>query len=136
MPNPSTYDYAVVRVVPRVERGEFVNAGVIVSCQASGLLVAGIELDEARARALDPHLDVDALRTHLDAIIRVCRGDADSGPIGRLPARARFHWLTARRSAIVQMSPVHTGQTTDPDGVLDHLLARMVRPPGPPKDVT
>lgn len=135
MPSPSTYDYAVVRVVPRVERGEFVNAGVVVSCQASGLLVAGIELDETRVRALDPHLDLDALRTHLDAIVRICRGDPDAGPIGRLPARARFHWLTALRSAVVQMSPVHTGRTSDPDGVLDRLLARMVRPLGPPKGV-
>ncbi len=135
MPSPSTYDYAVVRVVPRVERGEFVNAGVIVSCPASGLLVAGIELDEARVRALDPHLDLDALRTHLDAIIRICRGDPDAGPIGRLPVRARFHWLTAQRSTVVQMSPVHTGQTLDPGTVLDRLLTRMVRPPEAPKGV-
>lgn len=135
MPSPSTYDYAVVRVVPRVERGEFVNAGVIVSCPASGLLVAGIELDEARVRVLDPYLDFDALRTHLDAIIRICRGDPDAGPIGRLPARARFHWLTAQRSTVMQMSPVHTGRALDPETVLDRLLTRMVRPPGAPKGV-
>ena len=129
MPTPFTYDYAVVRVVPRVEREEFVNVGVIVSCQASGLLEAGIELDEARVRALDPHIDLETLHRHLAAIATICRGGADTGPIGQLPARARFHWLTARRSSIIQMSPVHTGRSLTSDAILDHLLARMVRLP-------
>jgi DUF3037 family protein len=127
VPIPATYDYAVIRVVPRVEREEFVNVGVIVSCQSSGLLEAGIELDEARVLALDPRLDLDTLRTHLAAIATICRGGPDGGPIGQLPPRARFHWLTARRSSIIQMSPVHTGRALAPAAVLDNLLARMVR---------
>ena len=130
MPIPVTYDYAVIRVVPRVEREEFVNVGVIVSCPTSGLLEAGIELDPARVRALDPQLDLDTVRAHLAAIATICRGGPDSGPIGQLPARARFHWLTARRSSIIQMSPVHTGRSRAPAGILEHLLTRMVRPPG------
>ena len=123
------YDYAVIRVVPRVEREEFVNVGVVVSCHATGLLEAGIELDAARVRALDPHIDLDTLRAHLAAIATICRGGPGSGPIGALPARARFHWLTARRSSIIQMSPVHTGRSVAPALILDNLLARMVRLP-------
>lgn len=129
MPMPATYDYAVIRVVPRVEREEFVNVGVIVSCQATGLLAAGIELDAARVLALDPHIDLDTLRAHLAAIATICRGGPGSGPIGALPPRARFHWLTARRSSIIQMSPVHTGRSAAPETILDGLLARMVRLP-------
>lgn len=127
MPSPSTYDYAIVRVVPRVEREEFVNVGVIVSCPDANLLTAAIELDEVRVRAIDPSVDLEAVRAHLDAVVRICRGGAEAAPIGLLPPRARFHWLTARRSAIIQMSPVHTGRTSTPEGVLEHLLARMVR---------
>ncbi len=125
---PHFYDYAVIRVVPRVEREEFVNVGVIVSCQASHYLAAAIELDEARLRAIDPRIDLDLVREHLAAIPRVCGGGQAAGPIGALPLRSRFHWLTARRSAIVQTSPVHTGRTTRIDGVLEHLLTRLVRP--------
>lgn len=128
MPARSTYDYAVIRVVPRVERGEFINAGVIVSCQGAKLLACGIDLDERRLLALDPSADIDAIRLHLDSIERICRGGADAGPIGALPARSRFHWLTAPRSSIIQMSPVHTGQTSDAHGIVEHLLNRMVRP--------
>jgi len=127
VPDLCSYDYAVVRVVPRVEREEFVNVGVIVSCADANLLAAAIELDEARVLALDPRVDLDAVRAHLDAVVRICRGGAEAAPIGLLPPRARFHWLTARRSAIIQMSPVHTGRTRDPEGVLEHLLTRMVR---------
>jgi hypothetical protein len=121
------YDYAVIRVVPRVEREEFINVGVVVSCHATGLLEAGIELDAARVRALDPHIDLDTLRAHLAAIATICRGGPGSGPIGALPARARFHWLTARRSSIIQMSPVHTGRSADPASIVETLLDRMVR---------
>ena len=124
------YDYAVIRAVPRVEREEFVNVGVIVSCQSTDLLEAGIELDPARVRALDPQVDVDALRAHLDAIATICRGGPGSGPIGALPPRARFHWLTARRSSIIQVSPVHTGRSDDPASILEGLLDRMVRVAG------
>ncbi|HEV8693759.1 MAG TPA: DUF3037 domain-containing protein [Lysobacter sp.] len=122
-----TYDYAVIRVVPRVEREEFVNVGILLSCEATRYLEARIEFDEARVRALDPAIDLAALRRHLDAFPTICRGGAESGPIGQLPLRARFHWLTAKRSAIIQTSPVHTGRCTDMAATMEHLLERMVR---------
>lgn len=127
MPTPSTYDYAVIRVVPRVEREEFVNVGVIVSCPARDYLVARIELDAARVRALDPALDVEALRAHLATIPRICAGGPDSGALGRLSPRERFRWLTAPRSTLIQCSPAHTGQCADPETLVEHLLATMVR---------
>ncbi|MGH8082023.1 MAG: DUF3037 domain-containing protein [Lysobacter sp.] len=127
MPTRSTYDYAVIRVVPRVEREEFVNVGVLVSCPQAQLLVAGIELGESRLLALDPSADIEAVRLHLQAIERICQGGRDSGPIGQLPPRARFHWLTAKRSSIIQMSPVHTGRCLQADSIVEHLLQRMVR---------
>ncbi len=123
------YDYAVVRVVPRVEREEFVNVGVILSCESSRYLEARIELDEGRVLALAPDLDLDSLRRHLDTIPAICRGGAQAGPIGLLPLRARFHWLTARRSSIIQTSPVHTGKCGDMPAIMEHLLQRMVRTP-------
>jgi len=126
------YDYAVIRVVPRVEREEFVNVGVILSCEAARYLEARIELDEARLRALDPAIDIEFLRLHLAAIQAVCRGGAAAGPIGLLPPRARFHWLTAKRSAVIQTSPVHTGRCTDLVAAMEHLMDRMVRVPGLP----
>jgi Protein of unknown function (DUF3037) len=122
-----SYDYAVIRVVPRVEREEFINVGVIVSCEKTGFLQARIELDEARVLALDPRIDLDSLRRHLAAIPRICEGGAQAGPIGMLPKRARFHWLTAKRSAIIQTSPVHMGKCGDMEAVMEHLLDRMVR---------
>jgi hypothetical protein len=124
-----TYDYAVIRVVPRVEREEFLNVGVILSCERTGFLDARIELDEARLLALDPTLDLESLRRHLDAIPAICRGGAEAGPIGLLPQRARFHWLTAKRSSIIQTSPVHMGKCSDMPAILEHLMDRMVRPP-------
>ena len=126
---PSTYDYAVIRVVPRVEREEFVNVGVIVSCPAQDFLAARIELDAARVRALDPALDVDALAAHLAAIPRLCDGGDAAGPLGRLSPRERFRWLTAPRSTLIQCSPAHTGQCADPEALMEHLLATMVRTP-------
>ena len=122
-----TYDYAVIRVVPRVERGEMINVGVILSCPDVAFLEARIELDEARLLVFDPALDLDAVRAHLDTIPVTCRGGAEAGPIGALPQRARFHWLVAPRSTIIQMSPVHTGRTDDPAATLERLLERMVR---------
>jgi hypothetical protein len=121
-----TYDYAVIRVVPRIEREEFVNAGVILSCQKLGFLGARIALDEARLLALAPGVDLELVRRHLAAIPAICAGHADAGPIGALPPRARFHWLTARRSSIIQTSPVHTGRCGDPAATLDRLLAKLV----------
>jgi hypothetical protein len=127
----SSYDYAIVRVVPRVEREEFVNVGVIVSCPAQDFLQARIELDEPRLRALDPAIDLEAIRLHLASIPAICAGGSQGGPIGRLSRRERFDWLVAPRSTIIQTSKVHTGRCSDPVALLEHLLNTMVRrPPG------
>ncbi len=123
------YDHALVRVVPRVERGEFVNAGVVLSARRGGFLAARIELDEGRLRVIDPWVDLDMVRAHLAAFAAVCAGGDGAGPIGRLPARERFHWLTAPRSTIIQTSPVHGGRCDSPDAMLERLLDRMVRTP-------
>ncbi|MCR6664325.1 MAG: DUF3037 domain-containing protein [Luteimonas sp.] len=125
------YDYAVLRLVPRVERGEFVNVGILLSCAANGHLDVRIELDEARALAIDPTLDLALVRRLLDAIVAICRGGDDAGTIGQLPPRARFHWLTAQRSAIIQTSPVHSGKCGDLHATMQSLMLRMVRVPGP-----
>jgi hypothetical protein len=122
-----TYDYAIVRVVPRVERGEMINVGVILSCPDKSFLEARIALDEARLIAFDPAIDLEEVRAYLDTIPVTCRGGSETGPIGALPQRARFHWLVAPRSTIIQMSPVHTGRTDDPAATLERLLERMVR---------
>jgi hypothetical protein len=124
------YDYAVIRVVPRVEREEFINAGVIVSCPARNFLEARIELDEPRLRALDATLDAEAIQTiraHLASIPAICAGGAQAGPIGQLTQRERFHWLVAPRSTIIQTSPAHTGYCKDPTAALERLLDTMVR---------
>ena len=120
------YDYAIVRVVPRVEREEFINAGAILSCQRTGFLGAAMALDEARLLALDPRADVDLVRRHLGAIVAICAGAPEGGPIAQLPYRARFHWLTARRSGIIQTSPVHTGRCADAALALGRVMERMV----------
>jgi hypothetical protein len=124
-----TYDYAIIRVVPKVEREEFMNVGVIVSCPAKGFLEARIELDEQRLKALDATLDIESIRPHLASIGAICAGGGHAGPIGQLSQRERFHWLTAPRSTTIQTSPVHTGHTTNPVLVLEHLLESAVRPP-------
>lgn len=129
MPAP-LYDYAVIRAVPRVEREEFVNVGAILSCPGQRFLDACVAPDPARLRMLDPHLDLDSLQRHLDALVAVARGLPGSGPIGALPQRARFHWLTARRSAVIQLSAVHTGWCNgEPAAILQDLMTRMVLPP-------
>ena len=124
------YDYAVIRLVPRVERGEFINVGILLSCAASGHLAVRIELDPQRALALDPTLDLDQVHRLLGAIEAIVRGGAQAGPIGLLPPRARFHWLTAQRSAILQTSPAHGGKCGDLDATMEHLMQRMVRVAG------
>ncbi|WP_394850356.1 DUF3037 domain-containing protein [Pendulispora brunnea] len=116
---PCAFDYAIVRVVPRVEREEFINAGVIVFCDARDYLAAGIALDEARLLALFRAVDLDLVRQHLAAIPLVCEG---KGPIGQLPLRERWHWLTAPRSTILQVSPPHTGLTDAPEEALARLM--------------
>ena len=127
MPAPHSYDYAVIRVVPRVERQEFVNAGVILWCREPAFITAHIELDEARLRALDPSIDVEAVRKHLASFAIICAGGADSGPIGKLPKRERFDWLVAPRSTIIQTSAVHTGRCADSGSAVERLLETMVR---------
>jgi hypothetical protein len=124
---PCSYDYAVIRVVPRVDREEFVNVGVIVSCPALDFLGARIELDEARLLALYPAIDLQAVRDNLASIPAICAGGSDSGPIGRLAPRERFHWLVAPRSTMIQTSSVHTGRCDEPARVLEQLLQKMVR---------
>jgi hypothetical protein len=125
-----TYDYAIIRVVPKVEREEFINVGVIVSCPARRFLEARIELDEQRLLTLDAQLDLQPIRAHLSTIPAICTGGGEAGPIGQLSQRERFYWLTAPRSTIIQTSPVHTGRCRNPGDVLEHLLNTMVRPPG------
>jgi hypothetical protein len=122
-----TYDYAVIRVVPRVDRGEQINVGVILSCPDTEFLDARIELDETVLLAIDPTVDLTAVRANLDAIREICRGGAAAGPIGLMPARGRFRWLVSPRSTIVQPSPVHTGKTSDPAACLEQLMDRIVR---------
>jgi Protein of unknown function (DUF3037) len=121
------YDYAIVRVVPRVDREEFVNVGVIVCCVTRKFLEARIELDEPRLRAIDPNLDVETLRDHLAVIPQICEGGLSAGAIGQLPLRERFYWLVAPRSTIIQTSQVHTGLCQDLPALIDHLLDTMVR---------
>lgn len=126
MPTRNSFDYAVLRVVPRVERGEFVNAGLILHCLGQGFLQARVHVDDRQLRALWPELDVELVRQHLEAFPRVCRGDAEAGPIARLDRRQRFHWLVAPRSTVIQVSPVHSGLCESPDAALDQLFSRLV----------
>ena len=125
MPTASSYDYAVIRVVPHVEREEFINVGVILFCRTQHFLAAKITLDEERLRALAPTIDINCVQTHLSLIPRICAGDK-SHPIGQLSQAERFHWLVTPRSTSVQVSPVHTGLCTNPAESLEHLLEMMV----------
>ncbi len=129
MPVPSPFDYAVVRVVPRVDRGEFINAGVVLYCLSQRFLGALVELDEGRLVALAPEVDLALVRTHLEALPRICAGGVDAGPIGQLPQKERWHWLVAPRSTILQTSPVHSGLCEEPSRALEDVMERMVRPP-------
>jgi len=124
---PANYDYAVIRVVPRVEREEFVNVGVIVACQDSEFLEARIEIDAERLLALDPGIDLATVREHLATIPAICAGGAAAGALGRLSRRERFDWLTAPRSALIQTSAVHAGRCDDAEAVIEHLMQTMVR---------
>ena len=121
-----TFDYAILRVVPRVDREEFINAGIVVFCLEKRYLEARILLNPERLKALWPEVDVDLVRAHLDAIPRICAGDPTAGPIAKLSLRERFHWLTAPRSTVIQPSPVHTGVCDSADGVLDRLATQFL----------
>jgi hypothetical protein len=118
---PASFDYAILRVVPRVEREEFLNAGILVFCLERDYLAARILLDPARLMALWADADPELARTHLEAVERICAGDPAAGPIAQLSRRERFHWLVSPRSTMIQTSPVHTGLSEKPDGLLDHL---------------
>lgn len=126
MPELNSFDYALVRVVPRVDREEFINAGVILFCRTCRFLGARVALDRARLAALAPSMDPATVERHLALIPLVCRGGPEAGPIGQLPQAERFHWLVSPRSSSIQASPVHSGLCADPEATLDHLLEKMV----------
>jgi len=121
------YDYAVIRVVPKVDREEFINAGVILSCPEKEFLEACIELDEKRLKVFSPGIDIELLKTHLAAIKAICAGSADAETIGKLSQRERFHWLTSPKSTIIQTSPVHSGYCKDPEKELNDLVHKIVK---------
>jgi hypothetical protein len=121
------YSYAIVRVVPRVERGECLNVGVVLFAREAGYLAARIELDAARLQALAPSIDVDSVERHLASFAAIAAGQPEGGPLAALPPPERFHWLTAPRSTVIQTSPAHEGTTADPAATLDDLLATFVR---------
>jgi hypothetical protein len=124
-----TFDYAVIRLVPRVEREEFMNVGVIVYCAERGFLAAKVELDAARVNAFGPHLDAAQIEDYLQTIPIICDGGKAAGPIGASPQRARFHWLVAPRSTLIQTSPVHCGINDNPVEALECLMNKLVRLP-------
>ena len=126
MPDQFRYDYAIIRVVPKVDREEFINAGAIVSCPELSYLEAIIKLNESRLLAIAPSIDMEMVRKHLATIPVICRGGDDAGPIGQLKQRQRFEWLVAPRSTVIQTSPVHTGRCGHPSAALEHLLKMMV----------
>lgn len=129
MPALNPFDYALIRVVPRVDRGECLNTGVVLFCRTRRYLAARIALDPARLAALAPELDPEMVRHHLDGIVRVCAGGPDAGPIGQLPPHQRFDWLVAPSSTVIQASPVHSGLCDDPATALDELFDVLVRQP-------
>lgn len=127
MPVLSPFEYAIVRVVPHVEREEFVNAGAILFCDAHDYLRARVSLDEKRLLAMAPDVDIDLVLRHLEALPRICEGGVLAGPIGKLTKRERWRWLVSARSTILQTSPAHAGLGEDPEASLERLLETMVR---------
>jgi Protein of unknown function (DUF3037) len=126
---PEPFEYAILRVVPRVDRGEAINAGILLYCRPLGYLRALVDLDADRLLALDPAADVPAIERALAAIVRVCDQDPGAGQAGLQDIGRRFGWLTAPRSTVVQPGPVHTGLTSDPAAEASRLLAALVRRP-------
>lgn len=120
------FQYAVLRVVPRIEREEFVNVGVIVFCRTRRFLRARVALDPRRIRTLSSDIDLETVREHLDARVRIAAGDPDAGPIAALPQSERFHWLVAPSSTVIQTSSVHSGLCDEPESVLDRLFEQLV----------
>jgi hypothetical protein len=128
MPALKSFDYAVIRVVPHVERGECINAGIILFCRTANFLGMRVDLDTARLLALAPDVDLAEVERQLKHLLLVSQGDPAAGPIARLSASERFHWLVAPKSTVIQVSPAHSGLLHDPQAMLDHLLETMVRP--------
>ena len=126
MPELVSFDYAIVRVVPRVDREEFINVGIILFCRAQRLLAARVKLDAARLAALAPHLDAALVQKQIDLLPRICAGGADAGALGSLSQTERFLWLISPRSTTVQVSPAHPGLCQDPKTELDRLFKEMV----------
>jgi hypothetical protein len=126
MPTPDAYNYALVRVVPSIQRGECLNVGMILFCRTQRFLGARIALQPHRLQALAPGLVLAPLQQHLDLIPRICAGERSAGPIAQLPQSERFHWLVAPRSTIIQTSPVHGGLCTDSAATLEHLYRVLV----------
>lgn len=129
MPELYKYDYAIIRVVPRVEREEFINAGVILSCQTTNFLDSKIELDEKRLKCFAPFLEIENIKYYLEIIPKICAGEKDAGVIGQLPKRSRFYWLTAVRSTIIQTSSVHSGLCENPESQIDKLIRKYIKLP-------
>jgi hypothetical protein len=123
------YSYAIVRIVPRVERGECLNVGVVLFARERQYLSARLELDLERLQAFSPGADPALIQRHLDVFKGICAGDPRSGPIAGLPPPERFHWLTTPRSTVLQTSPVHAGLTDDPESAIDEIFDRLVRLP-------
>jgi hypothetical protein len=126
VPIPASFDYAVLRVVPRVERQEFINAGVVAFCLEKRYLAARIHLNPQRLKSLWPEADVELAREHLEAVRRICEGDPSAGPIVKLSQRERFHWIIAPRSTIIQPSPVHTGVCENTDELIERLAKQFL----------
>jgi hypothetical protein len=126
VPANNSFDYAVFRVVPCAERGEFLNVGVVMHCPALTFLGVRVHLDEERLRALWPDQDLTVIRQHVEAFSRICAAEPKAGPIARLSRRERFHWMVAPRSTVIQVSPVHTGMCEDPAATLEELFRRLV----------
>lgn len=127
-PLAAWYSYTIVRFVPRVERGESINVGVILFSRPRRFLAARVELDHARLRAFAPSVDIALLERHLDTFVAIAAGEPEGGPLAALPQSERFHWLVAPRSTMIQTAPVHIGRCADPAAALDDLLTAYVRP--------
>ena len=122
----SSYDYALIRVVPSVERGECLNVGILLFCPTLRFLQVRIHLDQARVLALDPHIDLLTIQEQLDNIVRISNGEKEAGLLGQMSQSERFHWLVSPRSTVIQTSSVHTGLSSDPEATLVYLLKTMV----------
>jgi hypothetical protein len=123
---PNSYDYALIRLVPSVERGECLNIGVILFCRTLDFLGVRINLNAARSLALSPDLDIVAVQQQLDSILLICEGGPEAGPLGKMSQSERFHWLVSPRSTIIQISPTHEGMCDNPEAALEHLFRTMV----------